>query len=76
MRPIIEELENRYRDQVDFYFVNIDESSSEALVEQYHVRAVPTYILLDGKGNTTAQWVGSVGEQELVQAFENALASR
>lgn len=42
MEPIIDALEEKYRDRVTFTKINVDENP--ALSQQYHVLSIPTYI--------------------------------
>jgi thioredoxin 1 len=43
-KPILEELEKKYRDKVEFKVVDVDEN--QKLASEYGIHAVPTLIIL------------------------------
>ncbi len=44
MEPIVEELSKEFKDKVDIYKLNVDESASKAA--EYGVRGIPAYFFL------------------------------
>ena len=46
--PKILELSNKYNN-INFYSINIDDSSSSELVDKYNISAVPTFIYIFNK---------------------------
>ncbi|MDY0267011.1 MAG: thioredoxin domain-containing protein [Methanimicrococcus sp.] len=61
-KPIIEELEVKYKDKVKFSVVDVDENQD--LARQYSVHAIPTIaVLLDGK--LVSSFVGLTSKEKL-----------
>lgn len=75
MEPILQRLKARYGDRVDFIRVNVDDPASAAKKAEFHVWAIPTYVLLDRDDNQVGGWIGVTSEDKLISAIENVLAS-
>lgn len=73
MHPVIEELEHDFAGKVRVVKINVDEPTSQKMVEQYQVGAMPTYIV-EKDGNVVAQFVGSQSKRTLAEALEQQLA--
>jgi thioredoxin-like negative regulator of GroEL len=67
-------LEQQYGDQVNFVYLDIDDSRTDAFQRQLGFRVQPHIFLLDGNGQVIQQWLGLVSEDELEAAL-NAAAS-
>ena len=75
MAPVVHGLEAEYFGRIGFVYLDV--YSGDAIVEdimrelgyQYH----PHFVLIDGDGNVIRQWLGPVGEADLVDAFLAAL---
>ncbi|OGD61018.1 thioredoxin [Candidatus Berkelbacteria bacterium RIFCSPLOWO2_01_FULL_50_28] len=72
MHPVIEELEHEFAGKVRVVKVNVDEPTSQKMVEQYQVGAMPTYIV-EKDGNVVVQYVGTQSKRTLVEALNKAL---
>jgi hypothetical protein len=74
MAPIVHGLESQYADQMNFVYLDIDDPANDSFKEALGYRYQPHIFVLDEQGNILNQWVGPVSEQDLVEAFEAALA--
>lgn len=70
MKPIFEELETTYDEEMNFVSIDID--SHPELADQYGVQAVPTFIFLDDHGREIKRIQGAVEQNEL-ENFINML---
>lgn len=69
-KPIIEELEVKYKDKVKFSVVDVDEN--QGLARQYSVHAIPTIaVLLDGE--LVSSFVGLTSKEKLETEIEKYL---
>jgi thioredoxin-related protein len=73
MLPIVHGLEDRYFDQMNFVYLDLDDPKTEELKNTLRYRSRPHFVLLDAEGNIIGNWVGPVSEQTFVEAFEKAL---
>lgn len=67
-------LEAKYSGQVNFIYLDIDDSRTNPFKQELGFRYQPHLFLLDGDGNIITQWVGFVSEQDLEGAILNATA--
>jgi len=72
MHPIIEEIEKEFSGKVKVVKINVDEPTSQKMVEQYQIGAMPTYII-EKKGQVVNSFVGAQGKTKLVEALNQAL---
>lgn len=72
MAPIVHGLEVEFHNQVDFVYLNIEDSANDPFKSQLGYRYQPHFFLLDGDGEILQQWLGPVSEGELRQALEEA----
>ena len=68
--PVIEALAEEYKDKVDIYKVNVDESIDTA--SHYGVQSIPTLILFRG-GEAVNTLVGLQQKNTLVELLNSAL---
>jgi hypothetical protein len=72
MAPVVHGLEQQYGDRIDFAYLDIDDPRTDGFKRQYGFRLQPHIFLLDGSGNVTQQWVGTVSADELGAALQAA----
>lgn len=72
MHPIVDEIEKEYAGKVKVVKVNVDEPTSQTMVEQYQIGAMPTYIV-EKDGDVVSQFVGAQNKRNLTDALETAL---
>ncbi|HEX3051677.1 MAG TPA: thioredoxin domain-containing protein [Aggregatilineaceae bacterium] len=70
MRPSVRRIEEAYGDVIDFHFLNIDLPSTRDLAMQFHVRGVPTIVLLDAEGRLMGQFIGFQSDDQLQVAVD------
>jgi thioredoxin-like negative regulator of GroEL len=73
MAPVVHGLEAKYAGQVDFIYLDIDDSSTNPFKSQLGYQYQPHLFLLDGAGNILRQWVGFTAEAELETALQSVL---
>lgn len=64
-------LEREWYREVDFVYLDIDDSRTHEFKQMFNYQYQPHFILLDGNGNMVQQWVGFVPENELRAALVN-----
>lgn len=72
MHPIVEEIEKEFAGKVKVVKINVDEPNSQAMVEQYQVGAMPTYII-EKQGSVVNSFVGAQSKTNLVNSLNQAL---
>lgn len=73
MHPIVGEIEQNFAGKVKVVKINVDEPTSQAMVEQYQIGAMPTYII-EKKGQVVNSFVGAQSKTTLVNALTRALS--
>lgn len=68
-------LEDRYKDQIDFVYLNIDLSETLEARQRFDIVARSQYVLIDAQGNIIQKWFGFLDENTVTQAIEEFLAS-
>ena len=74
MHPIVEELEKEFAGKVKVVKINVDEPSNQAMVEQYQIGAMPTYII-EKSGQVINSFVGAQSKSTLVNALNQSLSN-
>jgi len=69
-KPIIEELEVKYTDKVQFSVVDVDEN--QTLAREYSIHAIPTIVLLSN-GELVSSFVGLTSKEKLETEIEKYL---
>lgn len=73
MAPIVHGLEEKYRDQIVFTYLNIDDNETQKFKEALGYVYQPHIFLLDENGEVIQQWVGYVQQADLEAALVRAL---
>lgn len=73
MDPIVDGIQKKYKGQVAFKRVDIDEPASRDLIEQFHIRGIPNFVFVDGAGEKVSQQVGLRPAEALESAVEELL---
>ena len=73
MAPSVHGLENLYRDQVNFIYLDRDDEATKALQDQLGYIYQPHFFLLDADGAVLGEWRGYVDVEVLQQAIVEAL---
>jgi len=72
MQPIVDGLENKYRETVEFVRINASTNEGLEIFNSYSLFGHPSYLILDDTGKVLWQ---SVGEQSQ-ESIENVLNSK
>lgn len=72
MEPIFDEIEKEYSNKLTIKKINVDESEHQALVDQYHVMSVPTYIFLKD-GEVVDQVIGAQPKEIFAHKLDHLL---
>jgi hypothetical protein len=74
---MINSLEDRWGDQLNFVYLDVDDPATSKLRRDLHYRSTqlsePQFFLLDEAGKTLKSWIGVVESAELEEAFRAAL---
>ena len=73
------ELYNKYRNQVHFVVVDLDERRSpeqQELVRKYYQGSIPHVLILDAKGNPLYNSAGEVDSKHISSIFEQSFTTR
>lgn len=71
--PIIERLARKYKGQIDFYKVDIDQERE--LAQIFGIRSIPTFLFIPMKGQPTAQ-MGAMQLADFEEIIESELLSK
>lgn len=70
MQPIMDEIAEKYKDQVKVVFYDVWTEEGRPYAEKYRVSAIPTQVFLDEKGEEFYRHVGFFPRDELVKVLE------
>lgn len=75
MAPVVDGLEQRYGDGVEFQVYGELDSDPQGsdLARSHGVQGVPTMMLVDSAGVELRRWIGPAGHDELAEALDGAL---
>ncbi len=66
-------LEEKWGDQVNFVYLDIEDSRTDSFKRQLGYNYQPHFFLLDGQGQVIGQWIGYVQGEQLQRAMHQAL---
>ena len=69
MAPIVHGLEAQYYDQIEFSFLDIDDTATDSFKQQFGFTYQPMFVLLDTNGTPVKTWFGAVTTEEFVTEF-------
>ena len=67
MQPIMEEIEQEYRDQVKVIFHDVWTNEGRPYAEKYRIRVIPTQVFLDKDGKEYFRHEGFFPKEELIE---------
>ncbi|MBI5956486.1 MAG: thioredoxin fold domain-containing protein [Chloroflexi bacterium] len=73
MRPVVDELEQRYGDRVSFLNLNYQSQEGQARARDYRVFGHPTFVVLDKEGKPLRVIAGVVPRATLEDALKESL---
>ena len=71
--PEVVNLGEKFAGKVGFVRMNVDHPESRTGVQKYGVRATPTFVILDAKGNVLTSVAGYPGYDQFEQALSQLL---
>jgi len=69
MEPIVDELREKYQEEIDFKIIGINSQEGQEESSRYGVSFVPTFIFQKTDGEIKDKIVGSIGRE----TFENKI---
>ncbi len=69
MKPIIDDLKEKFDGKVIFIDVDMDDPASEKKMEEYYVSMNPTFIVLNREGQVRETFMGSAQEEMLFRSL-------
>ncbi len=72
MAPIVHGLEDKYKGQINFVYLDIDDDNTQKFKDALEYYYQPHLFLLDAEGNILQQWIGYVQPAELEAALVKA----
>ena len=73
MQPIVDGLENKYQETVEFARINASTSEGLEIFNSYSLFGHPSYLILDDTGKVLWQSVGEQSAEYIVSALETTL---
>lgn len=73
MAPVVNVLADRYKEQVNFVFLDIDSPENGLYKQLINNRLPPIFLLLDRQGNVVNEWEGYVPADDLERAIQSSL---
>lgn len=68
LKPTIEALASEYEGKIEIKSINVDENKE--LAQKFEIKAIPTLVFLDAKGNELSRIVGLVPKDTLLGRFK------
>jgi thioredoxin-related protein len=73
MNPIVDGLGVKYAERVHIVWQDVDDRTTGKMILKHQVRAVPTFVLLDGSGQVVGRWLGLQPPEVFEEAFVSLL---
>jgi hypothetical protein len=70
MAPVVHGLEAEWSDEINFVYLDIDDSRSDPFKRELGYQYQPHFFLLDAEGNILNQWLGVVEKETFREAFQ------
>jgi thiol-disulfide isomerase/thioredoxin len=75
LKPLIEKAKTEYGDKIEFVSYNVDDPTTEKLMEDYEVSPIPTLIFLGADNQVISYSIGYSGETGIHTGLKKILAS-
>jgi thioredoxin-like negative regulator of GroEL len=73
MNPIVDGLGVKYAGRVNIVWQDVDDPATGETILKHRVRAIPTFVLLDGSDQVVGYWLGLQPPEVLEEAFASLL---
>ncbi len=67
-------LQKQYEGKINIIMVNVDAPETSPYLGKYNVRATPTFVLFDTRGQVASEFAGWPGSSAVARSFDQALA--
>ena len=64
MAPIVYKIESEYSERINFYYLDIDDTTNDQLKEELGYMYPPHFLYLDAQGSILHEWLGLVSIEE------------
>ena len=71
MAPKVSALKDRYEQDINFVFLNVDNPKWQSYIEKFNVNGIPQVNILDKKGNLISTLIGKQEEQTIRDSIDN-----
>ncbi len=71
LRPVVDQIEQKYRDRLIVIRVNIQSASGRELARYYQFEYTPTFIFFDGQGREVWRSVGELDPNRVTESLES-----
>ncbi len=71
LRPLVDQIEQKYRDRLIVIRVNIQSASGRELTRYYQFEYTPTFIFFDGQGREVWRSVGELDPNRIAESLES-----
>jgi hypothetical protein len=73
MAPVVHGLEQQWGADIDFVYLDIDDSQNDVFKRTFGFTYQPLYILLDSAGQIVERWFGVVEASAFESAFQQVV---
>ena len=73
MNPIVDGLGVKYAERVNIVWHDVDDPATQEMALKHQVRAIPTFVLLDGSDQVVGYWLGLQPPEVFEEAFASLL---
>ena len=73
MKPVVNELQEKYDKDIQFIAYNIDDPNSLAAMQTYNFYFQPHFLFVDENGEIIEQWLGYTSASAFEHTFDNYL---
>jgi len=70
MQPIMKEIEEKYKGQVEVVFYDVKTAEGEPYKKEFNIRAIPTQVFLDKEGNEYYRHLGFFAKDEIIKVLQ------
>ena len=70
MQPIMKEIEEEYKGQVEVVFHDVKTTEGEPYKKIFNIRAIPTQVFLDKEGNEYFRHLGFFAKDEIIKVLQ------
>ena len=73
MAPKVSLLKDEYENQINFVFLNVDNSKWESYIRKFNVNGIPQVNVFNKEGNLEATFIGKQEEKKIKESLHNVI---